>query len=184
MTKAVQKNPAGAEYYRRIKRAFGDATDSEIGERLNTSRQSVGQWKAGQTEPEGMKLIRASEITGIRIEWFLTGDDRYFTKDTTMRPHSGPNHDRIAAAIDAEFKRVAKEEGIEMADLVTEVAALLGMPERNIYNIRSGKWSAPASIIPELSMRFKSTAILRVVLGEHVARAMKPILDGLERQIR
>jgi transcriptional regulator with XRE-family HTH domain len=178
-----KEKTGGREYYRRIKRAFGDASDGKIAERLNVTRQAVSLWKTDKSEPDGMKLIRAAELTGVRLEWFISGDERYFTHDASMRPYSGPEHDRIAAAIDAEFNRVAKEEGVEIADLVAEVAALLGIPERNIYNYRAGKWSVPASIIPEMSMRFKSTAILKEILGEHVARAIKPLVDGLEKQI-
>jgi len=180
----AEQKTGGAEYYRRIKRAFGEASDNRIAEALATSRQAVSLWKTGKSEPDGHKLIRAADVTGIQLQWFITGEERHFARDTTMRAHSGPGHDRIAAAIDAEFKRVAKEEGKEMADLVAEVAKLLGVPERNLYNYRTGKWSVPASLIPELSVRFKSAAILGEIVGEHVALLMKPLLEGLEGQLK
>lgn len=179
----AEQKATGQEYYRRIKRAFGQASDGEIAERLGTSRQSVSYWKTGKAAPDGNKLIRAAQITGVRQEWFTTGEEQYFEQDDTLRPYSGPEHYRLAAAIDAEFQRVAELEGITLEELVSEVAGLLQIPERNLYNYRSGKWSAPAAIIPRLSARFKSTAVLRELLGAHVEAAIKPLLDGLESQL-
>lgn len=173
----------GAECYRRIKRAFNDAPDTEIAERLGITRSSVSYWRNDKSAPDGRRLIRAAEVTGVQLEWFVTGEEQYFTRDSTLRPHSGPGHDRIAAVIDAEFVRVAKEEGVEVSALISEVAQMLGMPERNLYNYRTGKWSVPASIIPELSMRFKSAAILKEILGEHMTRAMQHLIKGLEDQM-
>ena len=176
--------PEGKDFYRRLKRAFEDASDAEIARRLHVTPQSVSQWKGGKTIPEGGTLIYAAQVTGIRMEWFLSGDESFFTTDSSMRPHSGREHDRIAAVIDSEFKRVANEEGVVMQELVADVARYLGIPERNIYNYRTGKWSVPASIISPLSIRFRSSAILEEVLGQHVTKVLDPLLRGLGSQLK
>lgn len=62
-----------------------------------------------------------------------------------------------------EFRRVAREEKIEMQDLVDQVATLTGYSARQLYNYRSGKWPIPADLIPTLCKRFKSAALLRAM---------------------
>jgi hypothetical protein len=74
--------------------------------------------------------------------------------------------DPFAQTLDDEFKRVAREEDIPMDALVEEVAKLTELRPRQLYNYRSGKWPIPAKIIPILSKRFRSTALLAVVRGQ------------------
>lgn len=180
----AEDKTGGREYYLRIKRAFDGAPDRRIAAALGTTAAAVSLWRTNKTVPGGARLIRAAEVTGIRQEWFTTGEEQYLKHDDMLRPYAGPEHYRLAAAIDAEFKRVAKAEGISADELVVEVAALLTMPERNFYNYRTGKWSVPGAIIPALSARFKSVALLRELFGETVAAAMTPLLDGLEKQLK
>src|SRR5262245_52249075 len=74
--------------------------------------------------------------------------------------------DPLAQALDDEFKRVAHEEDMAMSDLVEEVAALTSLSPRHLYNLRSGKWSIPARIIPVVSRRFRSTALITALRGQ------------------
>jgi hypothetical protein len=67
----------------------------------------------------------------------------------------------LARALDEEFTRVAQAEVIPMHDLVEEAAALCGVSTRSLYNYRAGKWPIPASVIPILCARFKSTVLLK-----------------------
>lgn len=73
---------------------------------------------------------------------------------------------QLALTLDAEFKRVAREEQKSMDDLVTEVAALTGKCARQLYNFRSGKWDLPSSLIPLLCRRFRSRALLDALIDE------------------
>ena len=72
----------------------------------------------------------------------------------------------FAAILDAEFKRVAKQEDISMEDLVDEVGRLTGFSMRHIYNFRTGKWPVPAEVIPRLCKRFSSRALVDAVVAE------------------
>lgn len=74
--------------------------------------------------------------------------------------------DPLAQTLDDEFKRVARDEDLPMEQLVDETAALTGLSPRQLYNYRSGKWPIPARIIPILSRRFQSTALLTVLRGQ------------------
>jgi hypothetical protein len=67
---------------------------------------------------------------------------------------------QLPPTLDAEFRRVAREEQKSREALVAEVAALTHKSERQIYNYRSGKWSLPADLIPALCRRFRSRALL------------------------
>ncbi len=182
--KMGEEKTGGREYYQRIKRAFGDDSDGRIAEALGTTRAAVSLWRTNKSVPDAKRLIRAAEVTGVRQEWFTTGEEQYFKHDDTLLPYSGPEHYRLAAVVDAEFKRLAEDEGVSLEELVTEIASSLGLPERNIYNYRSGKWSIPASIISRLSQRFHSITILKEMLDEHVEAAIRPLLEGIERQIQ
>jgi hypothetical protein len=52
----------------------------------------------------------------------------------------------LPQTLNAEFKRLANDEGKSMDELVEEVAGLIGKSTRQVYNFRSGKWSlAPNS---------------------------------------
>lgn len=70
---------------------------------------------------------------------------------------------KLALTLDDEFKRVAKEEQIEMADLVVECARLIGCSPRQLYNYRSGKWPLPGDAIPALCKRFGSLTLLHAL---------------------
>ena len=69
----------------------------------------------------------------------------------------------LARALDAEFRRVAKDEDITMEQLVQEVADLTNYTPRQIYNFRSGKWPIPAPLIPMLCKRFGSRLLINVL---------------------
>jgi transcriptional regulator with XRE-family HTH domain len=69
----------------------------------------------------------------------------------------------VAPTLDAEFKRVAKQEGISMESLVNEVALLAECSARQLYNYRSGKWSLPSDLYPALCKRFGSRALLHAL---------------------
>src|SRR5262245_15373075 len=71
--------------------------------------------------------------------------------------------DPLAQVLDDEFKRVAREEDRPMNDLVHEIATLAGVTSRQLYNYRTGKWPIPARVIPMISRRFRSTALLTVL---------------------
>jgi hypothetical protein len=66
----------------------------------------------------------------------------------------------LAKALHTELFRIAKEEGVKMAELVDEIAALVGKSPRHLYNYSSGKWPVPSHLIPVLCRRFKSKALL------------------------
>lgn len=70
---------------------------------------------------------------------------------------------KLALTLDREFKRIAKEEQIEMVDLVVECARLIGCSPRQLYNYRSGKWPLPGDAIPALCKRFGSLALLHAL---------------------
>lgn len=73
---------------------------------------------------------------------------------------------KVPHALDAEFKRVAKEEGVPMEALVNEVAGLTGKSARQIYNFRSGKWVIPHNLFPILCKRFRSMALVNALVEE------------------
>lgn len=73
---------------------------------------------------------------------------------------------RLARVLDGEFRRVAQQEGIEMAELIADVAREIGCSTRQLYNYRSGKWPLPATAIPTLCRRFASYALLDALRDE------------------
>lgn len=79
----------------------------------------------------------------------------------------------IALTLDDEIKRVAKAEGISREELVNEVSRLAGCSIRQFYNYRSGKWGLPASLIPLLCKRFRSQALLYVLIQECEGREVE-----------
>lgn len=72
----------------------------------------------------------------------------------------------IARTLDDEFKRVAKQEGLMMEELVEQVAEMTGYTQRQLYNFRSGKWPLPAVIIPLLCQRFGSRVLMQALAAE------------------
>lgn len=85
----------------------------------------------------------------------------------------------LPKVLDSEFRRVAKEEGRGMAELVGDLAALCAASPRQLYNWRSGKWSPPARTIPILCARFKSPALLHALACD--AAAMEVVVpDGYD----
>jgi len=82
-------------------------------------------------------------------------------------------------ALDEEFKRVAKEEGISMGDLVEEVAEHLECTPRMIYNYRSGKWPLPEKYVSPLCRRFKSELLLAVWDNQN-DETPAPVIDAAD----
>lgn len=83
----------------------------------------------------------------------------------------------LVRALDAEFRRVAKEEDITMERLIEEVSDLTGYSPRQLYNFRSGKWPVPSDIFPNLCRRFKSRHLfdlLRKEMDEAGIEALAP----------
>ncbi len=72
----------------------------------------------------------------------------------------------LSRTLDSEFKRIAQEEEKTMEELTNEIVGLVGRRPREIYNWRSGKWPLPSNLIPVLSRRFKSLALLNTLLVE------------------
>ena len=72
----------------------------------------------------------------------------------------------LPQTLDAEFKRLAREEQRPMEELVEEVARLVGKSPRQIYNFRSGKWDIPSQLIPVFCKRFRSLALLQALADE------------------
>lgn len=72
----------------------------------------------------------------------------------------------IPQVLDAEFKRVAREDDVSMETLVDDVSRASGFSPRQLYNFRSGKWPLPASLIPIACRRFKSRALLYSLIAE------------------
>lgn len=72
----------------------------------------------------------------------------------------------LALTLDAEFRRVAKQEQIPMEELVSEVSRLTDCSTRQLYNYRSSKWDLPARLIPILCKRFQSQALLYALIQE------------------
>ncbi|MCP9496260.1 MAG: hypothetical protein MSG64_17590 [Pyrinomonadaceae bacterium MAG19_C2-C3] len=66
----------------------------------------------------------------------------------------------VARALDDEFQRTAKAEGIALDELVAQIATLLNCRARQIYNYRCGKTPLPAESVPVLCRRFRSQALL------------------------
>ncbi|OLE52650.1 MAG: hypothetical protein AUG51_16905 [Acidobacteria bacterium 13_1_20CM_3_53_8] len=73
---------------------------------------------------------------------------------------------KVPHALDEEFKRVTKVEGVTMEALVNEIAGLTGYTARHIYNFRSGKWKLDPDLIPLLCKRFRSRTLLNVLIVE------------------
>ncbi len=73
---------------------------------------------------------------------------------------------QLSRTLDAEFKRVAQQERITMEELSEVIAELVGRDVRQVYNWRSGKWPLPSDLIPILSRRFKSFALVNTLLVE------------------
>lgn len=71
----------------------------------------------------------------------------------------------IAKTLDSELRRVAKAEGQLMDELIEEVAGLLGVAPRAVYNYRSGKWLLPAATLPVLCSRFNSSVLVDILLS-------------------
>lgn len=86
---------------------------------------------------------------------------------------------QLSHTLDDEFKRIAKEEGLTLEDLVTEVASLTKKKARQIYNFRSGKSSLPSDLLPILCKRFGSLALIRT-LEECCEETKVEIPDGFE----
>lgn len=69
----------------------------------------------------------------------------------------------LGLTLDDEIKRVAKTENLSIDELTEQIAQLLGVTARQIYNYRSGKWEMSPSAIPLLCKRFKSRALLHAL---------------------
>lgn len=70
--------------YVRIKAAFNNASDAEIGRQVKLTKQSVGRWKDGG-RPRDAVLDKISKITNVPIEWLLTGNESFLDKRTLER---------------------------------------------------------------------------------------------------
>lgn len=68
--------------------------------------------------------------------------------------------------LDAEYRRVAKEEDIPMEQLVEEVSQATRYTPRMLYNHRSGKWPLPAELISYYCMRFKSRVLIDALVAQ------------------
>ena len=84
----------------------------------------------------------------------------------------------LARALDAEFKRVALEEGKSMNDLIDEVSKVVGKTPRTLYNYRSGKWPVPADVIPILCQRFNSNTLLDVLKDAAISPDSADVLEN------
>lgn len=73
----------------------------------------------------------------------------------------------FSRTLDAEMKRIAKQEDDRsMEELTEEIAQLVNRRPREIYNWRSGKWSPATQLIPILCRRFGSVALAQAVMAE------------------
>ena len=62
--------------YRRIKDAFGDASDANIARMLKIGKSAVSQWRNGATVPSTDTLLLISEMTGFSLA-FLKGEEEF-----------------------------------------------------------------------------------------------------------
>lgn len=69
----------------------------------------------------------------------------------------------LSLTFDDEVQRVAKAENLSIEELTEQLALLLEVKPRQIYNYRSGKWQMSPGAIPLLCKRFKSRALLHAL---------------------
>jgi hypothetical protein len=79
---------------------------------------------------------------------------------------SPTTRERLARALNEEFKRVSRREEISMEELVDQVARLLNRSVRHVYNYRTGKWAFEPAFIPIFCNRFGSRTLLDVLVAE------------------
>lgn len=88
------------------------------------------------------------------------------TRKLEAVPKATPEtHSLIALTFDAEIKRIAKEKGREIGEIMTKLAGFTGLDERQLYNYRSGKSDIPALLIPVFCKQFESNALAMAVLS-------------------
>ena len=83
-----------------LRRARG-LSQEELAEQVGVSRQAVGKWESGQSQPELDKVIALSRLFGVSCDWLLTGQ----APEAAAVPREGAgNYDRqvliLATVID------------------------------------------------------------------------------------
>lgn len=102
--------------YLRIKKAMKNASDAEISRRLKISNQAVSLWKKGETKPDASKLIRVAEISGVPLEWLLTGDVNQLRRALEKQSYDNLTKDFVSSLLDASEDRTEEISTAEIAD--------------------------------------------------------------------
>lgn len=78
-------------------RRFVNLDQTQMGERLNVSKNTICNWETERTTPTVHQLVDWADIVGFPVEWFIEdlhrGDDaRAVTRGSTRRGKSPPRH--------------------------------------------------------------------------------------------
>jgi hypothetical protein len=91
----------------------------------------------------------------------LVGLEEYNRKSNPSPASPLTRDGLLAKTFDEEVKRIASEEGREISEIVYEIAVMIDVTTRQVYNWRSGKWPIPATVLPRLARHFKSDRLMK-----------------------
>ena len=104
----------------RLRKAFKNASNKEIAEKLGVSGPAVGNYMAGRV-PDADRLIQIAALTTCDLHWLLTGEER------PGQPVETPAEDALVSRVREivrEEMRAATVVGADPADEVTAVRPL------------------------------------------------------------
>lgn len=90
----------------RLREAFGNASNTQIAERLSVSKATITNYMAGKIPPPET-LIEISKMTEFSIDWLLTGDGTKYLMKYTQEQKEGLEYLKTLGAL------ASKEESME-----------------------------------------------------------------------
>ena len=76
--------PMSARY--RLARTAAGLKQDELARACGVSRQAVGEWEAGNTEPSASKLVMLARATNQPLDWFAEGLDSDMVRPKGLEP--------------------------------------------------------------------------------------------------